>query len=79
MIEGRMINDREPIVQKMNEIAKGLREAADRTEMQAKYFARDGHPDTVTSVLNELLWMTPNLGIQATINRLVRELERSND
>ena len=69
-----MIKDRDPIVKQMNEIAKSLREAADRMEMQAKHFKHDGQADTVEHVLNELLWMTPNLGIQRLIGRLVREM-----
>ena len=74
-----MIKNREPIVEQINEIVKSLREAADRFEIQGKYFARNGNADAVQSLVNELLWLTPNLGIQRLISRMVRELERSDD
>jgi hypothetical protein len=60
-----------------------LLKIADRLESAAKdirghtaHMQKTGNYDEVQSIINTLLWLTPNLGIQAVLGSLIRELER---
>ncbi len=71
-----MIEDREYIVEQLNRVERNLRRAADATARASSEFAEKGLTDVVTSLLNELLWALPNLGIQGVISSTMREAER---
>lgn len=63
----------EMVVERLEAIADRL----ERTALSVRRGAKEvesGQLDAVETVLNELIWMTPNLGIQAVISQMVREL-----
>ncbi len=68
--------DRHIIAEQLERIARGLERATNSVRATAKSFENNGRGDEITSLLNELLWLLPNLGIQAAISTLVRDLER---
>lgn len=71
-----MTKDYSTIADRLDKVAMNLRDAAERMEMQAKRFRKDPDPNCIGDILNELLWVLPNLGIQAAVNATIRELQR---
>ncbi len=64
-------------------IAEQLVSIAERLETQEKNLRysserikQGGNVDEVQTIINEIMWLTPNLGLQALISRMVRHITK---
>jgi hypothetical protein len=70
------VNDVEMIAEQMEAIAGRLERYASNLRAQTEFVRKTHRIEEAESVLNELMWLTPNLGIQALVSRYVRAIQR---
>jgi hypothetical protein len=69
----RLITERlEAIANRLERTALSVRQCASRIE-------GGGNIDEAETIINELLWMLPNLGIQAVISQTIREIQKKDN
>ena len=69
--------DVEYVAKQIDGIVKRLRSAADDMERHAKSVRDDKNFAAVGSAINDLIWLTPNLGITTLHTSVVREIGHS--
>ena len=64
------------VVESLRVVAKNLADAAKRVEQHAANLEKHGDLSDVSGIVNELLWLTPNLGISTVVSRTIRAIEK---
>lgn len=70
------IEDRSYIVEQLSRVERQLQRALLAVSEAKRDFEERGQTDTITGLLNDLLWTLPNLGIQTVVSATMREAER---